>query len=388
MRDKKKIIIGLLLMCVCLMIVGYAYLAQELIVRGTSSIGSLWDVRITDIKEKNKTEGAISKTAPVYDVTTATFNAGLTSPGDYIVYEVEISNVGTLDAIVDSVGVSYPDNKAIKYTISGIKKGNKLVAGSKKTLEIKIEYKSSVNVQPDVLVSNITLTINFVECFGTEPTTNDTEDIIVTKAEYVVGERIHFADTDWYVIEISDYDKDYVTLLRKEILSIDELGDAYCVTVQGRKLNRMAMYWNNNCHDRYQYGFDRYTSTISTGCTGHYSYEGSILEEYLNNVYLATLDLTKLKEVDGYKVRLLNVNDLLNNLGYERNYYPQPAAYYYDPTNNTPTFVYQNFGNSYGYWTMNMSAIREGRQMVLQVAYPYQYFSVRPVINVYKSSLR
>ena len=147
----------------------------------------------------------------------------------------------------------------------------------------------------------------------------------------------------------------------------------------------------------------KYKDIYDTSTSGNYAsitYDKSNVKKFLEESYLSSLEsssnneysnetgATNLKEVDRYKILLLNINDLLNNLGYERNYYPQPAAYYYDSTNNTPTFVYQNFGNSYGYWTMNMSAIREGRQMILQVAYPYQYFSVRQVINVYKSSLR
>ena len=212
-------------------------------------------------------------------------------------------------------------------------------------------------------------------------TLNYQHDLGQLYESYAIGDSISFGDSNWYVIKNSSVDEDYVTVIKDRVLTREELGE----------------YAESNSNTM------KYKDIYDTSTSGNYAsitYDKSNVKKFLEESYLSSLEsssnneysnetgATNLKEVDRYKVRLLNVNDLLNNLGYERNYYPQPAAYYYDSTNNTPTFVYQNFGNSYGYWTMNMSAIREGRQMILQVAYPYQYFSVRQVINVYKSSLR
>ena len=49
MKDKKKLLIGILSALVCVMAVGYALLAQELTINGSASIDSLWKVEITNI---------------------------------------------------------------------------------------------------------------------------------------------------------------------------------------------------------------------------------------------------------------------------------------------------------------------------------------------------
>ena len=49
MKNNKKIVIVILMVLVCIMAVGYSLLSQNLIITGTSSIDSTWNIRITDI---------------------------------------------------------------------------------------------------------------------------------------------------------------------------------------------------------------------------------------------------------------------------------------------------------------------------------------------------
>ena len=75
----------------------------------------------------------------------------------------------------------------------------------------------------------------------------------------------------------------------------------------------MPYYWSSTCRDAGAYGGVWYSSSNTSGCGGHNDYAGS-----------------KIKEVDGYKIRLL--------------------------TNVKHTsFVYQNYGfniHDTDYWTM------------------------------------
>ena len=270
MRNKKKIIIGTLLTLICIMVIAYARLAQQLQVIGNASIESTWDIRITNITEKEKSIGASSKTEPAYTATTANFNSGFTSPGDYIIYEVEISNLGTLDAIVDSINVSNSDNSTIKYTISEIKKNNKLVARSKKVIAIKIEYRDIVYYQTENRTSNLTLTINFKESLGDEETSEVAEDITIERAEYAIGDEITIFGSKWYVIEDSDYDKDYIVLLKDKILTRSELGSySYSSTSGG-------------------YGLMRYLDSGTCASAG--GYVNSNIKPFLEDVYSLTID--------------------------------------------------------------------------------------------------
>ena len=78
MKDKKKVMIGILSVLVCIMAVGYALLAQELTINGTATIDSTWDVKITGIAQSGEAVGgATSKASPTFTSTTANFSVSL-----------------------------------------------------------------------------------------------------------------------------------------------------------------------------------------------------------------------------------------------------------------------------------------------------------------------
>ena len=93
MKDKKKVLIGILSVLVCVMAVGYALLAQELTINGRASIDSTWKVEITNITQKELVGGVTEKNKS-YTATTANFDIGFTQPGDYVIYDIEVTNKG------------------------------------------------------------------------------------------------------------------------------------------------------------------------------------------------------------------------------------------------------------------------------------------------------
>ena len=174
MRDKKKVMIGILSVLVCIMAVGYALLAQELTINGTTSIDSTWKVEITNITSKDVVGGAVNKTDPTYTATTANFSVGLTQPGDSITYDITVTNKGTLDAVVESIDVDKGNNPAITYTTSGLKRGDKIAKNNgTNTLTIKVDYDSSITSQPASTTNDITVTINYQQDLGQIDVTHD-----------------------------------------------------------------------------------------------------------------------------------------------------------------------------------------------------------------------
>lgn len=166
-REKKSILIAVLLVAVVFMSVGYAALASQLDINGTAAIASKWDVKFTSITEGVATGTASNKTAPGYSSTTATFDVALVAPGDSMTYDIVVSNAGTLDAKLDSI-VGLPiinDNEAIKYTVTGVSEGDILTAGSTTTITVKVEYDSSIQTQPtdEQLSRTLSVTLNYVQ---------------------------------------------------------------------------------------------------------------------------------------------------------------------------------------------------------------------------------
>ena len=293
MKNKKKIMIAILSVLVCVMAVGYALLAQELTINGTASIDSTWRVEITNIQSKDVVGDAINKVDPSYTATTANFSVGLTQPGDSITYDITVTNKGTLDAVVESINVNKGDNPAIVYTTSGLERGDKILKNNgTNTLTIKVDYDSSVTSQPASTTNDITVTINYQQ---------DLRQVQVYKT-YSIGDTVEFAGSNWRTIKNSTAEEDYVTLMKERVLTNAELGNyAY-----GTGFDTMSYYWDGNCHPA-AYG---YSSRDHTGCSGHNDYAGSQVKEMLETRYLPTIGAENLKELDGHKIRLITVDEL------------------------------------------------------------------------------
>ncbi len=165
MNDKRKrnIIIGALCGVLLIMAVGYAAFATQLNIEGTTSITSSWNVKITNIEEKNKVGTASSKEDPTHEDLTATFSVSLISPGDSIEYDITVENQGTIDAELARIKMSKSTNPAIKFSYSGIEEGSILAASTSDVLTVKVEYDSSVTSQPEDTSAEVTVTLDYVQ---------------------------------------------------------------------------------------------------------------------------------------------------------------------------------------------------------------------------------
>ena len=173
-KKKRKIIVGSLCAVVLLMAVGYAAFSSVLNIKGTSSIGSNWDIAITAITEKNIVGGASTATNATGDkkitgigTLTASFETNLVSPKDSIEYDITITNKGTLDAKLDKITLTEPNNEAIIFTTSGLTEGSVLSANNgTAVLTVKVEYSNKVTSQPENTKGNLTVTLDYVQNDG------------------------------------------------------------------------------------------------------------------------------------------------------------------------------------------------------------------------------
>ena len=374
MKDKKKLLIGILSLLICIMAVGYALLAQELTINGTASIDSTWKVEITNITSKDVVGDAVNKTDPSYTATNANFSVGFTQPGDSITYDITLTNKGTLDAVVESITVNKGDNPAIVYTTSGLKRGDKIAKNNgTNILTVKVDYDSSVTTQPASTTNDITVTINYQQDLG---------QVVVYEA-YSIGDTVEFAGSNWRLIKNSTTEEDYVTLMKETVLTNAELGD-YAFN---SSYNAMEFTWTDSCHNS-NHG---YANNI-WNCDNANIYSESKIKEMLETRYLPIVGADHLKEIDGYMIRLITVEELISNLG---------CTSISCTSSTYASWVYQNFGNqsksAYGYWTMtphpdssssalHISSMGEIDQNNVNDNY-YDYYGVRPVINLLKSSI-
>ena len=159
----KKIIMITMCCLICVMAIGYAAFATNLTINGTANITSTWKVLFTKIEEVSKTSGVTITKVPTAEGTNATFNVDLKSPGDKIIYKITVANQGTLDAIINDITASETGSDAIKFEISGVKKGDKLAKSTTITFNVTISYDESVTIQPALTDSILTININYVQ---------------------------------------------------------------------------------------------------------------------------------------------------------------------------------------------------------------------------------
>ena len=189
--DKRNYIIIALCAVLVVMGVGYAAFSQLLTINGTANISNSWNIEITNIRGVNlssiQNNGAYDKVEPTVgnDKVSATFHTGLIQPGDTRIYEVEVTNKGSVDADIksvfkntlsDSIYFSYDGVGPLGgtgtdvLTNSGVYNTNLLTteepfslpAGTNNVryIYITVKYRESVTSQPTNLEATINLELN------------------------------------------------------------------------------------------------------------------------------------------------------------------------------------------------------------------------------------
>ena len=239
---------------------------------------------------------------------------------------------------------------------------------------------------------------------GNEEISNSSDAIITAGTKYNIGDLVNYAGTEWRVIKDSAIDEDYVTLMKNKPLTNVELGNyAY------QNSDKMEYYWSSTCHRDGIYDGYNYASNDYSGCSGHNNYAESKIKEFLEGTYINSFNEKELKEVDGYKVRLITEEELRNNLSFGSANSIALLTNCCGYSTNVPEWVYKMF-NSYptysgnGYWTMSPSSSDSGKSIALDVKYEnvtgHRYYGIelnhvyvcnrdriRPVINVFKDNI-
>ena len=256
----------------------------------------------------------------------------------------------------------------MKVSKMGITNGDIILAGGTKTFTVKVKLTDATSTEQ---TGTVTISPKVTRLKGGLGSV-----VEETYTAYNIGDVVQFAGSNWYVIEDSGTSQDYVVLLKENILTHDELGD-YATTSTS---NQMSYYWNDTCHYSGKYG---YSSKDISGCDGHNDYEGSKMKEFLEGTYINLIGSSDLKEISGYKIRLITKEELQNNLGYGNSN---------SKNDNVPIWVSDS---SYHYWTMTPYASNSSSVWSVNssgLINPYGVvcnytLGVRPVINLYKAAI-
>lgn len=163
----KTALIGGLLAVVVVMAVGYAAFSQALIINGSASIDSNWQIRIIDIAASTTGSGVNSGAEVGSDYLSASFNASLTSPGDTVTYTITVENQGTINAKLSSYNWNSDTvsdtNEPIYFEVNGLNVDSVLNAQERTTFTVIVHYNNNVTTQPDVTQKEGTLLLTYVQ---------------------------------------------------------------------------------------------------------------------------------------------------------------------------------------------------------------------------------
>ena len=217
------------------------------------------------------------------------------------------------------------------------------------------------------------------------------------KKAYKIGDEITYNGINFYVIENSDENSDTVTLLKREPLTVDEVNKYGGVGTENNHVNKNTSSSKGTAYDNNGYGGMAYYSSSTCGYNGSKWIADGCTTDYAKSEVKYVVDawaLDKLKASDlkedktGYSVRLITLDDLVDNLGYTI----VDVTTHYAPTADvTPSWVYNS-----NYWYYTMSQREDSTYRVWYVdngggmynaLVCYYEGSVRPVITIKKSAI-
>ena len=172
---KRRDYLGILLLLVVGLSVGYALLQTTLTINGTSKIkGNTWDIHFENLQVTGGSVaiGTGDSAATIQSSTTdITYTVTLNEPGDFYEFTVDAVNAGTIDGMVESV-TSKLNNAPIttlptylNYSVTysdgvAISPNQYLKAGESETYKVRIEFNKDISVT-DLPSTIQTLTLDF-----------------------------------------------------------------------------------------------------------------------------------------------------------------------------------------------------------------------------------
>ena len=169
----------------------YAGFTQQLDIQGNATVKkSSWAIKFTNLQPVVKTGTATEVTAPTIntnDTKISDYDVTLTTPGDSVTYDFDVTNEGTFDAKISSItipkptcagsGVNAEADKInvcnnLTYTLTyadgtQLAVDDTLTSGETKSLKLTLTYLSSINAEQlpteDVSISNLAISVIYAQ---------------------------------------------------------------------------------------------------------------------------------------------------------------------------------------------------------------------------------
>lgn len=197
-------------------------------------------------------------------------------------------------------------------------------------------------------------------------------DYVNYNFEYKKGDKIYYNNELYYIIDESTKESDYVVALKD--VPLTEKYTKYFSKAE------ISFYESDKCY------FKDNLLNDTSDCKNNYDTSNikNIVENWANN----ELDSKDLVSVNGYKVRLLTIDEIIDNFNFDTITNSSNAVSYI-PTNETPNFIKER---PYYISSWTMSSNEDGTEVFvfsnsINTSKVYSKKSIEPVINFKKTAL-
>ena len=327
-RRKRFMIPSLCIAAFLTLGIGYAILTTGLNISGTAQITSNWKILFTSVEEKEMTN-AITNTKDISGLTTLTLDVQLQQPGASATYDVVVENQGDLDAMLTAInGVDEANSQSplpIKVELQNIKVNDGLLAGDKKTFQVRVYWDASVDFSETDMSKEIEITLVYEQRDESEipsPTPSNDPSIGGQDVEVVSSGDGLYQDQyedGRYVYRGSNPDN-YIQFNNELWRLVSKETDGTYKIIKNESIGNMAF---DDANHRLTTS-NTYCSNPRNGCnvygavSGTYTFAGqsgtvtedSSLAEYLNGEYYNSLTPTAQGQVQTHAFNIGGVLEL------------------------------------------------------------------------------
>ena len=256
-RREKALVIVVLLVVIAGLTVAFATLSSSLNINGTAYLDAAkWGIRFENLSSPTRVGKATTTgTAKIEETKSAEItdiNVSLSTPGDKIVYTVDLVNKGTINAKIDNIEKTVLTSEQQRYLTFKvtdkdgyeIKQGDILSAGETKKITITIEFiKDLTKEDLPKQTSTISLSykLNFVQT-DEKTTSGSQENNFKT---YSVGDEFCLENECFYVIKDNGTTVD--ALAKQNVNTETNRQDANANTLTfAKRTNGNYGYWTDS----------------------------------------------------------------------------------------------------------------------------------------------
>ena len=363
--------------------VGYAAINRTLNITGNSEVKeNTWDIHFDNLQVSTGSVDAIKE--PFLDNNNLSIDFGvyLDLPGDFYEFTVDVVNAGSIDAMIDSI-IKTPDltdeqKKYINYVIAyqggdEISSKQILFKDDYVRIKVRVDYRKDITENDLPIVDQnleLSFNLNYVQANNTGSVVTNHGIIGVDGALDEIGTIVTIGTEKFYVygtvgnnVKLLSMYNLYVGNECISASSCSPYGDA-ATGMQSPKMNSDSTL---------RQGTTVFSSNEQKG-TNYSDYEGSIVEEYVNNYHNL---LEERFEIDVIEARLISKEELEDTFGCVKWLYCSTEYPWIYLTNYWTGTAY----NDIWIWTINNKG-QSGSNV-----YNHTYFGVRPVIIMSKNDL-